>query len=125
MSENLKSCPFCGGVAVIGADSDCDDPDYRVCCTECTTGVPDEWHTLRSNAISAWNQRTPMPDEKWTMPIWMREERYIALRDKVREVLRMARMCDAQTGPTASDIATALTSALADCEKNNYKKLEQ
>ena len=72
MSENLKSCPFCGGVAVIGADSDCDDPDYRVCCTECTTGVPDEWHTLRSNAISAWNQRTPMPDEKWTMPIWMR-----------------------------------------------------
>lgn len=52
MSEELKTCPFCGGEATL-----CENLDYAyVYCRDCGCQT-DESHVSAKEAIAAWNQR--------------------------------------------------------------------
>ena len=61
MSEELKSCPFCGGKAVVHVND-----GVRVMCTECgakTKGLVDGYSQGRpmgsaiNSVVKAWNRR--------------------------------------------------------------------
>ena len=60
---DLRSCPFCGGGACIGADSVRGGWEYTVTCDGCLASmilirVPDRAST-EAKAVEVWNHRTP------------------------------------------------------------------
>ena len=54
MSENLKSCPFCGGSAKLYEVRD-GQIYYEIWCTHC--GVRTEQYETEAEAIEKWNHR--------------------------------------------------------------------
>ena len=66
MSSELKPCPFCGGVAILGTWRD----EYRrlnpsaVHCSVCH--VETKIYDRKKEAIEAWNSRTENEEMKFT-----------------------------------------------------------
>lgn len=57
--EELKACPFCGG---IGKEQSNEFGDRAVYCSKCGASTM-RWYPDKSHAISAWNRRTA-PENK-------------------------------------------------------------
>jgi len=56
MIEELKPCPFCGGVAEIQDETTgIRTTIYFVECLNCVAGT--QWEYKKENAIKAWNTR--------------------------------------------------------------------
>lgn len=53
MSEELKLCPFCGGVAKLYQHEDIGD--YKIICSDCAT--LSTWFDTKEAAIEFWNNR--------------------------------------------------------------------
>jgi len=58
--NEIKPCPFCGGVGSVSNDYDAnsklpDDEQFFVRCLSCACEGP--WARLASNAITLWNMR--------------------------------------------------------------------
>ena len=51
----LKNCPFCGEAKNLHIPDVEPDTLYRVSCNNCS--AQGEYHAIRDEAISAWNQR--------------------------------------------------------------------
>ena len=68
MTEQLKPCPFCGGINVIHSD-------YRMYCHACGAEGPDADSADESAAIAAWNRRA-QPAQDGAEPVaWQRRMR--------------------------------------------------
>lgn len=52
MHEPLKNCPFCGGINIIHCG-------HHMYCHACGADGPDADSQHESEAIAAWNRRTP------------------------------------------------------------------
>jgi len=67
MTDELKSCPFCGSVAEVHYQPfDCAPDMYRVDCFSCGAGV--ELYDTEEQAITAWNTR----HESDMLPQWIK-----------------------------------------------------
>ena len=53
----LRSCPFCGGEAVIEHNSEYDNEGYAVRCSECGIESPDNRFCNEHEAAQWWNRR--------------------------------------------------------------------
>ena len=59
MSEELKPCPFCGGVAEVW-QIDERSTGHEVACADIRCNVKSvAWGMTRAEAIAAWNRRAP------------------------------------------------------------------
>jgi Lar family restriction alleviation protein len=61
MSEELKSCPFCGGTAALAEEGD-RTRQYLVFCNSC--GISTDADTRRERPVSDWNTRRPEPPRR-------------------------------------------------------------
>jgi len=60
MSEELKPCPFCGGKAIIVSYGSDDNGSHQIDCdNEKCCSPSSNTHRIKTDAISAWNTRTP------------------------------------------------------------------
>ncbi|MBQ7215556.1 MAG: Lar family restriction alleviation protein [Synergistaceae bacterium] len=55
MTEELKTCPFCGSTAALCNDEICGQSMYFVACDEC--GVITPCFENEADALAVWNKR--------------------------------------------------------------------
>jgi len=56
-NEKLKSCPFCGGVSVLGRiEFPYNEVWYNPQCSECKVGWQENYET-KEEAVEQWNKR--------------------------------------------------------------------
>ena len=59
MSDELKRCPFCGGVAVVYFDDPSIQNEFKVGCddADCPVSPETKWFGSRKSAVEKWNTR--------------------------------------------------------------------
>lgn len=62
MENKLKSCPFCGGKAVLKIWIGPSIPESKVSCEKCFASSA--FFIKDSEAIEAWNKRTEVKDDE-------------------------------------------------------------
>lgn len=63
MSEEIKPCPFDGGIGIMSDVYDgYPDKQYFIVCVSCAAEGP--WEKTRAGALRGWNTRVNEPAEK-------------------------------------------------------------
>lgn len=58
MKNDLKPCPFCGGVAAMWNRGNMNVyKTYRACCMKCHVAQADGIYYSEKDAVTAWNKR--------------------------------------------------------------------
>ena len=59
MYDELKPCPFCGGLGELIRETVADEILYAVACScwHCRVGPITDWYQTKEHAIEAWNKR--------------------------------------------------------------------
>lgn len=67
MSEELKPCPFCGGLGELIRETVTDEILYAVVCScwHCRVGPITDWYQVKEHAIEAWNKGGLMIIKEW------------------------------------------------------------
>jgi len=100
MTDELKPCPFCGGIAVVKCISDISRPgtdDWWVSCSICRVERPStrksEIVGTRDEAIAAWNRRAypPAPIDD-IHEMWMLYRSELDFRPDARAIIERVRL---------------------------------